>query len=152
VPRVRRSADVTWEGNVARGAGTVSAESGAFEALGFSVASRVGQPEGKTSPEELLAAAHAGCLAMSLSTELTRAGTPPERLSVSATCTLDEVEGQGHRIVAMEIRARGRVPGLDAAAFEQAARAADEGCTFSHLLRASASVTVNAKLDEEEEG
>jgi osmotically inducible protein OsmC len=149
VPRVRRSADVTWEGNVARGAGTISAQSGAFEALGFSVATRVGQPEGKTSPEELLAAAHAGCLAMSLSSVLTRAGTPPERLSVSATCTLDEVEGQGHRIVAMEIDARGRVPGLAADAFERAARAADESCTFSHLLRASADVTVNATLEEE---
>jgi osmotically inducible protein OsmC len=148
VPRVRRSADVTWQGNVARGAGTVSGESGALATIPFSLAARIGRVPGKTSPEELLAAAHAGCFAMSLSTELTSAGTQPERLSVSATCTLDEVEGQGHRIVAMEIDARGRVPGADAAAFERAAQAADAGCTFSHLLRASADVTVNATLEE----
>jgi osmotically inducible protein OsmC len=148
VPRVRRSADVTWEGNVARGTGRISAQSGAFEGLEYSVATRVGQPEGKTSPEELLAAAHAGCLAMSLASELTRAGTPPERLSVSATCTLDEVEGGGHRIVAMELDARGRVAGVEAEAFEHAARAADNRCTFSHLVRASAAVTVNATLEE----
>jgi len=149
MPRVRRSADVTWEGNVARGAGTISARSGAFESLGYSVATRVGQPEGKTSPEELLAAAHAGCLAMSLASELTRGGTPPEHLSVSATCTLDEVEGGGHRIVAMDIDAYGRVPGIDAEAFERAARAADERCTLSHLVRASAEVKVNATLEED---
>jgi osmotically inducible protein OsmC len=149
MPRVRRSADVTWEGNVARGAGTISARSGAFESLGYSVATRVGQPEGKTSPEELVAAAHAGCLAMSLASELTRGGTPPEHLAVSATCTLDEVEGGAHRIVAMDIDAHGRVPGIDAEAFERAARAADERCTLSHLVRASAKVTVKATLEEE---
>ena len=148
--RVRRSADVTWEGNVARGAGTISGQSGALSALPFSLATRVGQTAGNTSPEELLAAAHAGCFAMSLSGELTRAGTPPERLSVSATCTLDEVEGQGHRIVAVEIEARGRVSAADAAAFARAARAADESCTLSQLVRASADVTVNATLEEDE--
>jgi lipoyl-dependent peroxiredoxin len=146
--RVRRTADVTWEGNVARGAGTISGESGALAALPFSLATRVRTTAGKTSPEELLAAAHAGCFAMSLSSELTSAGTPPERLSVTATCTLDEVEGQGHRIVAMEIDARGRVSAADASAFARAARAADEGCTLSQLVRASADVTVNATLEE----
>jgi lipoyl-dependent peroxiredoxin len=149
MPRVRRSADVIWEGNVARGKGAISAPSGAFDELGISLATRVGRPDGNTSPEELLAAAHAGCFAMSLSNELTKAGTPPARLSVSATCTLDEVDGAGHRIVAMEIEARGRAPDLDAETFERAARAADESCTFSHLLRASANVTVNATLEEE---
>jgi lipoyl-dependent peroxiredoxin len=148
MPRVRRSADVTWEGSVARGEGTISARSGALSGLAYSLATRVGEPKGKTSPEELLAAAHAGCFAMSLSTELTKAGTPPQRLAVSATCTLDEVEGKGHRIVRMEIDARGRAAGADAEAFVEAARAADAGCTFSHLLRASAEVTVKATLEE----
>jgi lipoyl-dependent peroxiredoxin len=148
MPRVRRSADVTWEGSVARGDGTISGRSGALNGLGYSLATRVAKPEGKTSPEELLAAAHAGCFAMSLSNELTRAGTPPQRLAVSATCTLDEVEGRGHRIVRMEIDARGRAAGADPEAFAAAARAADAGCTFSHLVRASAEVTVNATLEE----
>jgi len=148
MPRVRRTADVTWEGNVARGHGAISARSGAFEAFPFSLASRISQAEGTTSPEELLAAAHAGCYAMSLSNVLTQAGSPPERLSVTATCTLDEVEGEGHRIVAMELEARGSVPGMDAEAFRRSAQAADESCTLSHLVRASADVNVRAELEE----
>ena len=148
--RVRRSADVTWEGNAARGAGSISGRSGGLTALPFSEPARIGPPEGKTSPEELLAAAHAGCYAMSLAAELSRAGAPPERLSVTATATLDKVEGVGHRIVAVDLEARGRVPGMDAPGFQQAAAAADEGCTLSALVKASAKVSVNAKLDEEE--
>ena len=66
MPRIERTAQAVWEGNVARGGGSIAAGSGAFSALGFSLATRIGQPEGKTSPEELLAAAHAGCLTMSL--------------------------------------------------------------------------------------
>ena len=97
--------------NVARGAGSITAStSGAFAALPYSVATRIGAAEGNTSPEELLAAAHAGCYAMSLASELTEAGTPPERLDVHCTITMDEVEGAGHRIVASAIEARGRVP------------------------------------------
>ena len=86
MPRIVRNADVTWEGNVARGAGSITAASGAFATLPYSLATRVGQPEGKTSPEELLAAAHAGCFAMSLASELTGRDLPPERLATSATC------------------------------------------------------------------
>ena len=112
VPRVVREADVVWEGNVARGQGAITAaSSGAFAALPFSVATRVGATEGRTSPEELLAAAHAGCFGMSLASELTTAGTPPERLDVHCRIVLDEVEEVGHRIVASELEARGRVPG-----------------------------------------
>ncbi|MGH3102712.1 MAG: OsmC family peroxiredoxin [Gaiellaceae bacterium] len=147
MPRVRRTADVVWEGNAARGKGTISGRSGGLDALPFSEPARIGEPEGNTSPEELLAAAHAGCYAMSLAAELSRAGTPPERLAVTATCTLDEVEGAGHRVVAMELEARGSVPGIDADAFGQAARAADEGCTFSALVKASARVSIDAQLD-----
>ena len=152
MPRVQRAADVTWEGNVARGSGSISAESGAFHDLGYSLATRIGAPEGKTSPEELLAAAHAGCYGMSLAGELARAGTPAERLEVTATVTLDEVEGGSHRIVSSELQARARGEGIDAGALERAARAADEGCTLSALIRASATVTVNAELEGERDG
>lgn len=146
MPRIVREADVVWEGTVARGSGVVSAaSSNAFE-LPVTLASRVGDPEGKTSPEELLAAAHATCFVTSLGSELARAGTPPERLEVHCLITLDEVEGIGHRIVASAISASGVVPGADAASFAQVAETADVGCTFSALIKASATVTVEATL------
>ena len=148
MPRIVREADIVWEGTTSRGEGTVrAASSGAF-ALPTTIASRVGDPEGKTSPEELLAAAHASCFVTSLGSELARAGTPPERLQVHCTVTMDEVEGLGHRIVSSAIDARGTVPDCDPAGFAQAAEAADAGCPFSALIRASATVTVDARLDE----
>jgi lipoyl-dependent peroxiredoxin len=147
VPRIVREADVSWEGNVARGSGSISAaSSGAFSDLAYSLPTRIGQSEGKTSPEELLAAAHGACFTMSLSGELTKAGTAPERLDVHCTITMDEVEGKGHQIVRSEIVASGLVPGCDEAGFAQAAEAADAGCSFSTLIRASATVTVTASL------
>jgi osmotically inducible protein OsmC len=147
VPRIERSAQVSWEGNLARGIGHVSADTGAFAELPISLPSRVGRPDGKTSPEELLAAAHAGCLATSVAGELSGAGTPPEVLSLTARVTMDEVEGKGHQIVASDVEVHGRVPGIDAAEFERIVAVADEGCPFSALIRASASVTVRAHLD-----
>jgi osmotically inducible protein OsmC len=107
MPRIERSARIVWDGNVARGRGSISAETGAFSELGFSLPTRIGQAEGKTSPEELLAAAHGGCFTMSLAGELTRAGTPPERLAVRCVITMDEVEGRGHQIVHSAIDAHG---------------------------------------------
>jgi lipoyl-dependent peroxiredoxin len=148
MPRIERSAVVTWEGNVARGTGAISADTGAFAALPFSLPTRIGQAEGKTSPEELLAAAHGGCLAMSLASELTSAGTPPERLDVHARVLMDEVPGRGHLVVASQVEITARVPGLDESRFDALVHAADAGCSFSTLLRdASASVSVNASLE-----
>ncbi len=150
MPRIVREADIVWEGTISRGAGVVEAtSSGAFE-LPVTIASRIGDPEGKTSPEELLAAAHATCFVTSLGSELARARTPPERLDVRCTITMDEVQGVGHRIVASEIVASGVVPGCDAAAFAQAAETADQGCSFSALIRASATVTIDASLEQGE--
>jgi len=149
MPRSTREARVTWEGNVARSVGLISGSSGAFAELPFTLATRITPraSEGKTTPEELLAAAHAGCYAMSLAGELTSTGTPPERLEVAATCVLDEVEGKGHRVVRMELTARGNVPGADAEAFAAAAKAADDGCPFSALARdAGAEVAIDAAL------
>jgi osmotically inducible protein OsmC len=147
VPRVDRSARVSWEGNLARGEGRISAPSGVLADAPYSAATRIAARAETTSPEELLAAAHAGCFAMSLAGELTRAGTPPERLDVSANVTLDEVPGRGHLVVRSAISARARVPGADEASFAQAVGAADEGCTFSALVRASAEVQVEATLE-----
>jgi lipoyl-dependent peroxiredoxin len=147
MPRVQREANVTWDGNLARGSGGITAATGAFEGLPFSLASRVEQPAGKTSPEELLAAAHAACYSMSLAGELTSAGSPPEHLDVTATVTLDEVEDGSHRIVASDVVARARVPGIDEAALERVAEVADRGCPFSALIKASGRVTVHATLE-----
>ena len=92
MPRVQREANVTWEGNVARGNGTISAGTGAFERLPYSLATRIERIEGRTSPEELLAGAHAACFAMSLAGELATVGSAPEHLDVEATVTLDQLE------------------------------------------------------------
>ena len=147
MPHIERTTHVGWDGNLARGAGTLDAATGAFARLAFSLPSRIGEPGGKTSPEELLAAAHGGCLTMSLTGELTAAGTPPGRLDVECTIVMDEVEGQGHQIVGSQIAIVAQVDGLDDAALQAAAAKADEGCPFSQLLkRAGATVTVTARL------
>jgi osmotically inducible protein OsmC len=147
MPHIERHARVTWEGNVARGAGSLSAGSGAFTGLGISLPTRIGQPEGKTSPEELLAAAHGGCITMSLASELTQAGTPPGRLDVAVTIVMDEVEGQGHQIVASRVEATVAIDGIDDDALQTAVAKADEGCPFSQLLkRAGAAVEISARL------
>src|SRR3954452_14297964 len=126
MPRIERNANVVWEGNLARGSGRMSGGTGAFENLEYSNAVRIGKGnEGKTSPEELLAAAHAGCFAMSLAGELTRAGAPPERLDVTANVVMDEVEGRGHLIVESRLRARARVDGIDEEAFRRVVEEAD---------------------------
>ena len=147
MPRIERTADVAWEGNLARGAGLLTAGSGAFAELGFSLATRIAQREGKTSPEELLAAAHGGCLTMSVAGELSGSATPPGRLDVHCLIVMDEVEGQGHQIVGSRVEAVVAVDGLDAAALQTAAEKADESCPFSQLLkRAGADVQITARL------
>jgi osmotically inducible protein OsmC len=143
---------VTWEGNVARGSGAISAATGAFAELPYSLASRVEKPDGKTSPEELLAAAHAACYAMSLAGELAGAGSPPEHLDVRATVTLDQVEDGSHRIVASDVLARARVKEIDGETLQELAATASQGCPFSKLIEASGTVTVNAILEGDTDG
>ena len=132
---------------MARGRGAISAATGAFEQLPYSLASRIEKPDGKTSPEELLAAAHAACFAMSLASELSSAGKTPEHLDVRATVTLDEVQDGSHRIVASELLARARVKELDQETLETLASSASDGCPLSKLIEAGAQVTVNATLE-----
>ena len=147
MPRVVRQAAVAWEGSLSRGTGTATATtSGTFE-LPIDLPSRISDKPGKTSPEELLAAAHAGCYSTSLAGEIARAGGTVERLDVSCTITLDEVEGKGHLIVSSELDVRARAEGIDDAGLERAAQEADAGCTFSALIRASASVSVRVVLE-----
>jgi lipoyl-dependent peroxiredoxin len=148
MPRIERTSTLTWDGNVARGNGAITAgTSGAFTELPFSLPTRIGQAEGKTSPEELLAAAHGGCITMSLASELTQAGTPPGHLDVTCRIVMDEVEGQGHQIVASFVEAVVSADGVDDAGLAAAVEKADEGCPFSQLLkRAGADVHVSARI------
>src|SRR6266576_6342850 len=109
---IKRSADVVWEGSIARGGGGLSGGSGAFAALPVTAASRFGEPEGKTTPEELIAAGHATCFTMALGSILAGEHTPPERLAVNAVVTLEEVEGK-YTITTSELEVVGRVAGID---------------------------------------
>jgi osmotically inducible protein OsmC len=128
-----RRADVVWEGGLLDGAGTiVSNTSGALPQLPVTWASRAESPDGRTSPEELLAAAHASCYAMALSFELANAGHAPERLETSASVDFQPGEG----ITGITLEVRGTVPGLDAETFRQKAEDAKAGCPVSQALRA----------------
>jgi lipoyl-dependent peroxiredoxin len=147
VPRIVREAAVTWEGTVSRGSGVVSAASSGAFALPVTIASRIGDPEGKTSPEELIAAAHATCFVTSLGGELARAETPPERLEVLCTITMDQIESGDHRIVSSHLAATAVAPGADAESLARAAEAAEAGCPISALVGASATVTWEATLE-----
>ena len=138
-----RTAHVTWSGSLMEGSGTItSVESGAFGPLDVSWAARTEDSEGLTSPEELIAAAHAACFSMALSHGLAQAGTPPEKLEVDATVTF--VPGTGITKVALAVR--GSVPGLDEAGFHEAAVGARENCPVSKALAAVPEITVEASL------
>ena len=137
------SAKTVWEGDLAHGAGTTTPDSGALPAMDVSWASRTERAAGKTSPEELLAAAHASCFCMALSHELGEAGTPPERLE--ATASVDFQPGEGVR--SSHIVVRGQVPGLDQEAFAEAALGASEGCPISGALKGNIDITVEATLE-----
>jgi len=143
-----RRADVVWEGNLATGKGTiVSGTSGAIGNLPVSWPARTEQPGGKTSPEELLAAAHAACYAMALSHVLAQGGTPAERLAVSANVGLDPKPGGGVQVIFSHLTVRGHVQGLDQAGLEAAARSGEEGCPISNALRGNVEIAVEATLE-----
>jgi osmotically inducible protein OsmC len=143
---VRSKASATWEGALAKGSGSVSGVSSErFKDLPLTWAARTEAHGGKTSPEELLAAAHASCFAMALSADLGKAGTPPTRLEVSATVTFDRLN-EKWTVVASELDVRGTVPGADAAAFARAADGAKENCPISRALKGNVKLSVNATL------
>jgi len=140
-----RHASVTWTGDLLNGSGTIDeVGSGAFGPLDVSWAARAEEASGgKTSPEELIAAAHAACLSMALSSGLAKAGNQAEQLRTSATVTF--VPGTGITKIALVVR--GTVPGLDADAFQAAAEAAKEGCPVSQALASVPEITLDAALD-----
>src|SRR6266576_2820250 len=127
-----RTAEVVWSGTIARGTGMASGGSGALRDLPITLASRFGDPEGKTSPEELIAAAHAGCFTMALGSALAGRGTPPEGLDVSARVTMETTGAS--KIKSSELDVYGVVPGVDQAGFNEAAREAGENCLVAQAL------------------
>ena len=141
-----RQAQVVWDGTLAGGAGTVSSGSGALE-LPVTWAARTEQPDGNTSPEELIAAAHASCFAMALALVLGENKTPPERLTVTAACTLDEVDG-APRITTSELTVRARVPSLDKAVLSRIVEQAGDLCPVSNALRGNVEIIVHEAVDE----
>ncbi|MEA2150734.1 MAG: lipoyl-dependent peroxiredoxin [Solirubrobacteraceae bacterium] len=137
------SATTVWDGGLADGSGVTTPQSGAFPPTDVSWASRTKRAAGKTSPEELLAAAHAACYCMALSHELGEAGTPPGHLE--ATATVEFVPGEG--VKSSHLVVSGRVAGIDGDAFAAAAAAAAEGCPISAALKGNIEITVDATLE-----
>jgi osmotically inducible protein OsmC len=140
-----RRANVVWRGNLFKGSGTfdlVSSE--AIQDMPVTWASRTERPDGKTSPEELIAAAHASCFAMAFSNTLAEQGNEPEELNINAVCTFDADQ---LKVTTMILDVRGRVPGLDAEGFQNAAERAEQVCPVSNALRGNVDIQVNASLD-----
>ncbi|HYA58124.1 MAG TPA: OsmC family peroxiredoxin [Thermoplasmata archaeon] len=142
----RRTAEAVWEGDLLRGHGKVKGTSGGLGEVSVSWSARTEAPEGKTSPEELLAAAHASCYSMALSAGLARLHHAPQKLTVNATATFDKV-GDGWKVTTVELNVVGKVPGIALAEFEAAAKAAGQGCPISGALKGNVDITVHARLE-----
>jgi osmotically inducible protein OsmC len=144
---IERNARATWTGDLKGGQGEFDLESShAVEHEQVTFASRFEQPGGKTSPEELIAAAHATCFSMALAGGLAQAGHAPAKLETDARVTLDKADGGGFSITAIHLTVRGQVDGLDEAGFEQAAQDAKKNCPVSKALAAVPEITVDASL------
>ena len=142
-----RQATATWRGDLLSGNGTVSAgTSGKFTDLATTWASRIEDPQGRTSPEELLAAAHASCFSMAFSNNLAKAGFPPERVEVTADVTIDKRDA-GQTVISSELTVSAKVPNIDEAAFQAAAEGAKDGCPISRALTGNVELSVRATLE-----
>ena len=139
-----RSAKADWQGEFKRGGGTVSTETGVLDSP-YNFSGRFESGTG-TNPEELLAASHASCFTMALSVGLTQAGNPPESLATDAKVTIEQVEG-GFGITKIALSVTGKVPGLDAAGFEQAAQGAKENCPLSKALASVPEITLETSFE-----
>ena len=140
-----RDATTHWQGDLQTGGGTVTLDSSNAGQFPVSFPSRAGEPDGQTSPEELIAAAHSACYAMSLSNGLTQAGHPPTTLDVSAEVTLGR-DDSGLLITSIALTVDATVPGVDDAAFQAAAAAAKAGCPISRALAAVPEISLSATL------
>jgi len=141
MPLVERTAAVTWAGDLRTGSGTLRVGSGALPDLRVTFSSRAEAPQGLTSPEELLAAAHAICYAMALTHVLTQAGHRPEQLTITATCAWDPV---ALRITRMSLHAKAQAPGLEGHRLQELARQAEQICPVSNALRGNVEIVMEA--------
>lgn len=142
-----RRATVKWDGDLATGSGLLTAvTSRAFANLPVTWASRTEHADGKTSPEELLASAHAACFSMAFSSDLAKAGNPPESLEVTSEITFDQIDGKW-TVISSKLTVHGHVHGLDAAKFREMAAAAKDGCPISRALAGNVQLSVEASLD-----
>jgi osmotically inducible protein OsmC len=140
---MKRNASAVWNGSLKEGKGTISTESGLLKEAQYSFGTRFENGAG-TNPEELIAAAHAGCFSMALSGQLTTAGTPPERVATTATVTLEKLDA-GFTVTKVHLEVAAKVPGATEESFETAANNAKKGCPISRLLNAE--ITMTAKLE-----
>ena len=140
---MKRKASALWKGNLKEGKGTISTDSGVLSETQYSFATRFADGKG-TNPEELIAAAHAGCFSMALSNELGKGGLTPESIRTTATVTLEQT-ASGFAITAVHLDVAGKVPGASQQAFETAAQTAKSGCPVSKVLKAD--ITMAAKLE-----
>ncbi len=141
---MKRMASAVWAGGLKDGKGLLSSESGALVNVHYGFATRFGEERG-TNPEELIAAAHAGCFSMALSGKLAEAGLAPETISTQAAVTLEKLEG-GFTVTEIHLTVKAKVPGASAEAFAEAAGKAKTGCPISRLLGAAAKITMDAAL------
>ena len=143
---VTRRAEVGWDGDLASGSGIIRyVSSGSISRLPVSWAARTEAHDGRTSPEELIAAAHASCYSMAFSGSLARNGTPAAHLEVSAVVTFDKTDA-GWRIVSSELTVEGTVPGIDETKFVELATAAKDGCPVSQALKGNVELSIVATL------
>lgn len=141
--KIKRRGSAAWQGGIKDGKGTLTVESGALQAYPYGFASRFEGQKG-SNPEELIAAAHAGCFTMALSLILGEAGLTAERMETSAEVALEK-QGDGFAITSVHLTLRGKVPGADAAKFEELAQKAKAGCPVSKLLKTE--ITLDVKLE-----
>jgi osmotically inducible protein OsmC len=140
-----RKAGVLWTGDLKTGQGLISTESKALFELPYNWSTRFGDEEG-LNPEELIAAAHASCLAMSVASRLAKSGFTPLQTETTATCTLGSKEGGGHEITSIRLHVRCEVPDIDEDRFHEIVREADENCPVSNLLRNGANIEITTAL------
>lgn len=144
---IERTANAVWKGSLAAGSGMISFNSGAFPNSPVTWASRTESSDGKTSPEELIAAAHSSCYAMAFTNTLTEGGHKPESLDVVATVSLEPKAGGGFAVTASKLTVRGKVPSLSQDEFASIADDAEKACPVSNALRGNLTITVDATLE-----
>jgi len=142
----QRKAEAWWENDLLHGSGKVKGHSGVLPEMGISWSARTEELNGKTSPEELLAAAHASCFSMAFSNTLAKLGKPPQQVHVTATVTFDKV-GDGWSVTTVDLAVTGKVPGATAAQFDEAAKTASTTCPISRALKGNVEIRVSSRLE-----